>query len=99
MASNKVARSLTVLAIGPSEPAISGQPPNTPPRLTSPAVGRIPVMQFQVAGRRNDARPSGATATVEKFFSFTPRKIYYQLHGSRNGSKIKGINPNSEPCV
>ena len=45
----------TVRAMGPSEPVMSGQPSYTPPRLTSPGVGRMPATQFQVEGRRMEA--------------------------------------------
>jgi hypothetical protein len=50
--------SVTVRAIGPSDPCSAGQPEYTPPRLTRPAVGRMPARQFQLAGLRIDARPS-----------------------------------------
>src|SRR6267378_1818053 len=65
--SNSLARSVTVRAIGPSEPLISGQPSYMPLRLTRPAVGLIPTTEFQVDGRRIDAKPSSPTATVAKF--------------------------------
>ena len=55
MMSSNFARSVTVRAMGPKEPWTDGHPAYTPPRLTRPAVGRIPTMQFQVAGRRMDA--------------------------------------------
>src|ERR1700740_1621960 len=67
MTSKSFAKSATVRAIGPREPKISGQQPKTPPRLTRPAEGRIPTMQFQVDGLRIHANPSWPTATVEKF--------------------------------
>src|ERR1041384_2005566 len=67
MTSRSFARSVTVRAIGPREPKISGQQPYTPPRLTRPAEGRIPVIPFHVDGRRIEARPSCPTATVVKF--------------------------------
>src|SRR2546425_8580798 len=51
--SRSFARSVTVRAIGPSDPLISGQPSNMPPRLTSPAVGLIPTTEFQVDGRES----------------------------------------------
>jgi hypothetical protein len=40
---------------------------NIPVWLTRPAVGRIPTMEFQVEGRRIEAKPSSPTAMVEKF--------------------------------
>ena len=41
MTSKSFAKSVTVRAIGPSEPLTEGQPAYTPERLTKPAVGRI----------------------------------------------------------
>src|SRR3970040_533732 len=65
--SKSLARSVTVRAIGPSDPFTEGQPAYTPARLTKPAGGRIPATQFHVDGRRIEANPSWPTATVQKF--------------------------------
>ena len=54
--------SVTVRVIGPSDPRRDGQPAHTPPRLTSPGVGRMPTMLFQVEGRRIEAKPFLADA-------------------------------------
>src|SRR5207237_10797641 len=67
MTSRSLARSVTVRAIGPRDPVISGHPSYMPLRLTKPAVGLIPTTEFQVDGRRIDAKPSSPTATVAKF--------------------------------
>src|SRR5215469_10580155 len=97
--SKSVARSVTVRAIGPSEPLISGQPSNMPLRLTRPAVGLIPASEFQVDGRRIDANPSSPTATVAKFAARPapgppdePPTVRSNAYGFR-------VNPNSEPKV
>ena len=52
--------------MGPRDPATEGQPAKTPPRLTSPAVGLMPMMEFQVDGLRIEAKPSCPTPTAQK---------------------------------
>src|ERR1700758_508186 len=97
--SNSVAKSVTVRAIGPSEPLISGQPSYMPPRLTKPAVGLIPTTEFQVDGRRIDANPSSPTATVAKFAARPapgPPDDPPAVRSSAYGFRVK---PNSDPNV
>ncbi|CAA9434110.1 MAG: hypothetical protein AVDCRST_MAG66-3456 [uncultured Pseudonocardia sp.] len=67
MTSSSAAASATVLVIGPSDPARSGQPPYAPVRLTRPSVGRMPTVQFHAEGRRMDASPSCPIATAARF--------------------------------
>src|SRR5262249_46468732 len=66
MTSSNFARSVTVRVIGPSDPRCDGQPAQTPERLTSPAVGRMPTMLFHVEGRLIEANPSCPTPIVPK---------------------------------
>src|SRR5205807_7928372 len=89
----------TLRAMGPSEPTSEGQPPYTPLRLTSPAVGRIPTRLFQVDGRRMEASPSWPTATVAKLALMLapgppddPPTVRSRSYGLR-------VTPNREPKV
>src|SRR5215470_13543843 len=99
MTSNSFARSSTVRAIGPREPKTSGQQPKTPPRLTSPAEGRIPAMEFQVDGLRIEAKPSWPTATVEKFAETDAAEPPDEPPTVRSVSYGFRVEPKSEPWV
>src|ERR1700674_5088893 len=97
MTSRSLATTVTVRAIGPRVPLISGQPSNMPLRLTRPAVGRIPTTEFQVDGRRMEAKPSSPTATVAKFAESAapgppeePPAVRSRAYGFR-------VEPKSEP--
>src|SRR5207247_495224 len=99
MPSRSFARSGTLRAIGPREPVTSGQPSYIPLRLTRPAVGLMPTTEFQVDGRRIDAKPSSPTAIVEKFADSPapdppddPPTVRSSAYGFR-------VDPNREPCV
>src|SRR6202049_3741929 len=99
MTSRSLATSVTVRAIGPREPFSSGQPSNMPLRLTMPAVGRIPTTEFQVDGRRIEAKPSSPTAIVAKFADRPapdPPDEPPAVRSSPNGFRVE---PNREPCV
>src|SRR5712691_8330646 len=85
--------------MGPKDPAIDGHPAYTPPRLTRPAVGRIPTMQFQVAGLRIDARPSCATPTVAKLAATQAAEPPEEPPTVRSRSYGFRVEPNREPCV
>src|SRR6266404_8208523 len=97
MTSNRVARSLTVRAMGPRQPATDGHPAYTPPRLTRPAVGRIPAIEFQVDGRRIDAKPSCPTATVQKFAATLAAEPPDEPPAVRSKSLGFRVEPNREP--
>src|ERR687886_365226 len=91
--------SVTVRAIGPNDPWSEGDRAYTPPRLPGPAVGRIPTMQVQAAGRRMDARPSCPTPTVAKLAATQaavppeePPTVRSRAYGFR-------VEPKSEPWV
>src|SRR6266850_3224836 len=99
MTSRSLARSVTLRAIGPREPKISGQQPYTPPRLTKPAEGRMPAMPFHVDGRRIDANPSCPTATVEKFAETDAAEPPDDPPTVRSTSYGLRVEPKSEPWV
>src|SRR5207302_6082548 len=90
---------VTGRAIGPAEPFTCGAPSYMPLRLTKPAVGLIPTTEFQVDGRRIDAKPSSPTATVAKFAvrlapgpPDDPPTVRSSAYGFR-------VNPKREPNV
>src|SRR6185312_1012885 len=99
MQSSTLARSVTVRAIGPSEPLVVGQPPYTPPRLTSPIVGRRPVTPFQMEGRRIEAKPSCPIATVQKFADTAAPEPPDEPPAVRSRSYTLRVEPNNDPCV
>src|SRR6266852_9193779 len=99
MTSRSRATSVTVRAIGPREPVSYGQPSYMPLRLTRPAVGLIPTIEFQVDGRRIDAKPSSPTATVAKFAVTLAPGPPEEPPTVRSRSKGFRVEPNREPNV
>src|SRR4051812_42288060 len=99
MLSKSFARSVTVLAIGPSDPLVVGQPPYMPPRLTSPTVGRIPATPFQAAGRRIDAKPSCPTERAQKLADTAAPDPPDEPPAVRSRSYTLRVDPNNDPCV
>src|SRR6185312_5042814 len=97
MASSTLARSVTLRAIGPSEPFIAGQPSHTPVRLTRPIEGRIPAMLHQIAGRRIEARPSCPIETVAKFADTAAAEPPEEPPTVRSRSNGLRVEPNSVP--
>src|SRR5260370_35229281 len=99
MTSRSLARSVTVRRIGPRVPVISGHPSNIPLRLTSPAVGLIPTREFQVDGRRIDAKPSSPTATVAKFAARPAPGPPEEPPDVRSNAYGFRVNPKRDPNV
>src|SRR5689334_17573846 len=99
MTSNTAAVSAIVRVIGPSEPASDGQPLYTPPRLTSPALVRMPAMEFHAAGRRIDAKPSCPIATAQKFAATDAADPPEEPPTVRSRSYGFRVEPKSEPWV
>src|SRR5215475_4157851 len=99
MTSKSFAKSATVRDMGPRDPATDGHPAYTPPRLTRPAVGRIPTIEFQVEGRRIDAKPSCPTPTAQKFAATLAPEPPEEPPAVRSGSYGLRVEPKREPWV
>src|ERR1051325_4017761 len=99
MTSRSVARSLTVRAIGPSEPAFCGQPEYTRARLTSQALVRIPARQVHVDGRRIDASPSCPMPRAARFAETLAADPPDEPPTVRSSAYGFFVEPKSEPCV
>src|SRR6478736_9560401 len=97
MTSSNRARSETLRAIGPSEPYSDGQPPHTPLRLTSPAVGRMPTRLVQAEGRRIDELPSCPTPMVAKFAVMLAAVPPEDPPGVRSSAYGLLVAPNRDP--